>query len=150
MSTNPKPPAGEIAEILPPVRRGGWTQQRQAAFLRALAATHNVSAAAREVGMARQSAYKLRARLKGEPFDYAWDAAFQSFFDALAEVAMDRALNEVEVPHFHRGELVGTSRRFDERLTVALLAMRVSIRRPRPPLTHAASCYEPDDFQRLV
>ena len=28
--------------------------------------------------------------------------------------------------------------------------MRASIRRPRPPLTHAASCYDADDFQRLV
>jgi len=43
-----------------------------AEFLRQLAATHSVSAAARSVGMSRQSAYKLRDRLKGEPFDIAW------------------------------------------------------------------------------
>ncbi|MCB1719955.1 MAG: hypothetical protein KDK05_32950, partial [Candidatus Competibacteraceae bacterium] len=45
-------------------RHDGWTPARQAAFLRELAASHCVSAAARAVGMSRQSAYALRARLK--------------------------------------------------------------------------------------
>ena len=128
----------------------GWTPERQAGFLRALAATHNVSAAARSVGMSRQSAYQLRARLKGQPFDYAWEFAFQCAFDALAQAAMDRALNGVEVPHYHKGELVGTSRRFDERLTVALLQMRDGFLRPEPPPRHPASGWEPDDFGLLV
>jgi len=100
--------------------------------------------------MTRQSAYKLRARLRGEPFDLAWDAAFQSSFDALAEAAMDRALNGVEVPHYHKGELVGTSRRFDERLTVSLLGMRNAFLRPPAPMRHPSSAYEPDDFRGLV
>lgn len=93
-------------------------------FLRMLAASQNVSAAAKSVGMSRQSAYKLRARLKGAPFDIAWEAAFRHGYDNLAHAALERALNGVEVPHYYRGELVGTSRRYDERLTVALLAMR--------------------------
>lgn len=134
----------------PRSRRDSWTPQRQAAFLRALAASHNVSKAAKTVGKSRQSAYKLRAGLKGEPFDYAWDAAFQSCFDALAERAMDRALTGVEVPHYHKGELVGTSRRFDERLTVALLAMRDSFLRPPAPHYHDASAFDSDDFPGLV
>lgn len=134
----------------PSDRHDGWTQQRQADFLRALAETHSVSAAARMVGMTRQSAYKLRARLRGEPFDLAWDAAFQSCFDALAEAAMDRALNGVEVPHYHKGELIGTSRRFDERLTVSLLGMRGNFLRPPAPMRHPSSAYEPDDFRGLV
>lgn len=142
-----------IVEILPaeppPERHDGWTRDKQAAFLRALAATHNVSAAAREVGLTRQSAYKLRARLKGEPFDLAWDAAFQSAYDALAEAAMERALKGVEVPHYHKGELVGTSRRYDERLTVALLLMRER-RRSLPPPWHSASAYGRDDLGKLV
>lgn len=52
---------------------------------------------------------------------------------------MDRALNGTEVPHYHKGELVGTHRRFDERLTLGLLHLRAGApahRRdlPRPAL----------------
>lgn len=158
MSTRRKTPSAAalaasstVVEILgperAPTRHDGWTTERQVAFLRALAATHSIAAAAREVGMTRQSAYRLRARLKGEPFDLAWDAAFHSAYDALAEAAMERALGGVEVPHYHRGELVGTSRRFDERLTIALLAMRPVY---APPQWHPASGYEPGDLNGLI
>ncbi len=146
--------AADVVEILPPpfapASHDGWSVERQTAFLRALATTHNVSAAARAVGLSRQSAYKLRARLRGQPFDMAWDAAFQSAFDRLAEAAMERALNGVEVPHYHQGELVGTSRRYDERLTIALLAMRERFLRPPAPAYHEASHYEAEDFRALL
>ena len=81
----------EPAPQTPAERHDGWTPQKQAQFLQALAATHCVASAAREVGLSRQSAYKLRARLRGQPFDLAWNAAFQTAFDALAEAAMARA-----------------------------------------------------------
>ncbi len=131
-------------------RRDGWTPQRQATFLRALASSHSVKHAARAAGMSRQSAYALRARLKGEPFDLAWIAALRCRFDALAEAAMERALNGVEVPHYYKGELVGTSRKFDERLTVALLLMRDSFRAPYLPDNPPDEDYGPDEFGRLV
>jgi hypothetical protein len=144
-------PAQRVSAQRPPTQRyDGWTPARQAAFLRALATTHNISAAARAAGMTRQAAYALRARLKGQPFDLAWDAAFQSSFDALAEAAMERALDGVEVPHFHKGELVGTSRHYDERLTIALLRMRESFLRAPAPPTRDASMYEPEDFRGLL
>jgi hypothetical protein len=101
-----------------------WCKGRMADFLRALAGTHCVASAARSVGMSRQSAYRLRARLKGEPFDIAWEAAFQHGYDALHQVALERALHGVEVPVFHMGEQIGTRRHFDERLTVHLLSAR--------------------------
>lgn len=107
-----------------PLRHDMWTKAKMAQFLRELAATHNVAAAAKAVGMSRQSAYRMRARLKGEPFDIAWETAFQHGYDALAQAALERALHGVEVPHFHKGELVHISRKFDERLTVFLLAAR--------------------------
>ncbi len=136
---------------LPAIRHDGWTPQRQATFLRELAATHCVSKAARAAGMSRQSAYALRARLKGEPFDRAWTAALLCRFDELADAAMERALFGVEVPHYYKGELVGTSRKFDERLTVALLAMRESLRPQRSdPSYHPAAEYRADDFGPLV
>ena len=93
-------------------------------FLRALADSNNVSAAAKSVGMSRQSAYRLRARSKGTPFDIGWEASFLHGYDNLAHAALDRALNGVEVPHYYKGELIGRSRKYDERLTIALLAMR--------------------------
>ena len=101
-----------------------WSKPRMADFLRALGATHSVSDAARSVGMSRQSAYRLRARLKGQPFDIAWEAAFQHGYDALHQAALERALHGVEVPVFHNGEQVGSYRRYDERLTTFLLARR--------------------------
>ena len=101
-----------------------WTKPRMAEFLRELAACHSVAAAARHVGMSRQSAYRLRARLKGEPFDIAWEAAFQHGYDALHQAALERALFGVEVPVFHGGEQIGTRRHFDERLTCFLLSAR--------------------------
>lgn len=103
-------------------RHDGWDLERQAAFLRALSATHSVSEAAKSVGRSRQSAYRLRSRLKGQPFDLAWEVAFHHSYDVLAHTALERALNGVEVPVFFQGEQVGSYRRFDERLTVALLA----------------------------
>jgi hypothetical protein len=100
-----------------------WTNRKMAEFLRALAATHSVKAAAKSVGMSRQSAYRLRSRLKGKAFDTAWDEAFRHSYENLPYAALDRALNGVEVPHYYKGELIGTSRRFDERLTVTMLKM---------------------------
>ena len=131
-------------------RHDGWTPERQAIFLRELAATHCVATAARAAGMSRQAADDLRARSKGEPFDRAWQAALLNRFDVLAEAALERALNGVEVPHFYRGEQIGTSRKFDERLTVALLAMRDSFRPMTRPDWDPASRYAADDFGPLV
>ncbi len=92
----------------------------------------------------------MRARLRGQPFDFAWDAAFRFAFKALAEAAMDRAVNGVEVLHFHHGELVGTSRRFDERLTVALLAMRAQFMHDGALRSHPARRFDPADFNGLL
>lgn len=50
-----------------------WTRDKMVAFLRALARSGSVRAAAAAVGMSRQSAYRLRARL-GAGFAAAWDA----------------------------------------------------------------------------
>ena len=102
-------------------RYDGWSLDRQVGFLRALSATHSVTEAARSVGMARQSAYRLRSRLKGHAFDLAWEVAFHHSYDVLAHAALERALNGVEVPVYYRGEKIDTYRRYDERLTVALL-----------------------------
>ena len=103
-------------------RHDGWSLAKQAAFLRQLSASHSVSAAAKSVGMSRQSAYRLRSKLKGQAFDLAWEVAFHHSYDVLAHAALDRALNGVEVPVYYKGEKVDSYRKYDERLTVALLS----------------------------
>jgi hypothetical protein len=49
-----------------------WTRDKIHAFILALARGRSVAAAARSVGMSRQSAYYLRARL-GAGFAQVWD-----------------------------------------------------------------------------
>ncbi len=119
-------------------------------FLRELAASNNVSAAAKSVGMSRQSAYRLRARFKGMPFDIGWEAAFLHGYDNLAHAALERALNGVEVPHYYKGELVGTSRKFDERLTIALLAMRNRYGAPLVSRNGAAAEFHSEAWDDLL
>ncbi|MXO86596.1 hypothetical protein GRI38_11230 [Altererythrobacter aurantiacus] len=56
-------------------RKDGWTHERQAAFIGYLAETRSVAAAAQAVSMAREGAYRLRAREGAASFARAWDAA---------------------------------------------------------------------------
>lgn len=59
----------------PPIRSHAeyrWTRAKVLAFLDALARGETVAGAARGVGMGRQSAYRLRARL-GSGFAQVWD-----------------------------------------------------------------------------
>jgi len=56
-------------------RRDGWTVERQARFIGMLVETRSVAAAARAVGMGRESAYRLRKRPGAAGFAAAWDAA---------------------------------------------------------------------------
>ena len=127
-----------------------WTPARQGEFLRALAASHCVATAARSVGMSRQSAYRLRNRLRGGPFDSAWRCAFRRQFDTLAEIALERAVNGREVPHYYKGQLVGTHRVYDGRLTMALLTMQQRLTRLKDPASDEEALYHPDDFAALV
>lgn len=53
-------------------RRDGWTPERQLKFLDALTATRSVTAAARAVGMSRESAHRLRGRRDGALFAHLW------------------------------------------------------------------------------
>jgi hypothetical protein len=127
-----------------------WNKPKMAMFLRELAACHNVAAAAKSVGMSRQSAYKLRNRLKGQPFDIAWEAAFQHGYDALHQAALERALFGVEVPVYHAGEQVGTRRHFDERLTVFFLSRRNAQGAQRISRYGAAAEFWSERWERML
>lgn len=97
-------------------RHSEWTRTKMVEFLRELAATQSVSAAAKAVGMSRTSAYNLRNRLQGTPFALGWEVALEMGMHQLAHALMDRALNGVEVQRYYHGELVATTRRYDNRL----------------------------------
>jgi hypothetical protein len=143
--------ASPEADSAPPPRSGDrWTPARMADFLRQLSATHSVSAAAKSVGMSRQSAYRLRSRLKDEAFDLAWEVAFHHSYNNLGQAALDRALNGVEVPVYFQGELVGSYRKYDERLTLALLGMRGTRDAPVLGRHVAAAAEHAAEFEALV
>ena len=61
----PRPPRRSNADYR-------WTKPKVLAFLHALGTTGSVAQAARGVGMSRQSAYRLRARM-GAGFAAVWD-----------------------------------------------------------------------------
>lgn len=58
-------------------RADGWTPLRQAEFIGMLAQTGSVREAAAFVGMARETAYRLRSNPGAESFNAAWDAALR-------------------------------------------------------------------------
>jgi hypothetical protein len=77
MREAPSPAPASLSSFTPvPVRarRDGWTAERQHAFIAALARTGCVGRAALEVGMSRESAYRLRRRRGAESFAAAWDS----------------------------------------------------------------------------
>lgn len=123
----PKGKALSVDLILPPLvptrpRDDGWTPARQRGFLEALANCGSVSAAARSVGMSRESAYALRRRAGARGFAQAWDAARLLAAEHLVDLAWDRAtVGEVRQIFYH-GELVGETRHYDNRLLLGLIA----------------------------
>ncbi len=106
------------------MRRGGWSAERQREFIELLAETGSVRAACRRMGVGEHHLYKLRAHPEGASFRKAWEAALDLGIARIEDVAMDRALNGVETPVYHRGELIGTRRVYNDRLLMFLLRNR--------------------------
>jgi hypothetical protein len=98
----------------------GWTPERQTRFLDHLSTNGNVRSACRRIGLSREAAYRLRRR---DPlFARGWAAAVVKAHDHSIEVLADRAIEGVEEAIYHRGELIGTRRRYDSRLLLAHIA----------------------------
>jgi hypothetical protein len=118
---SPAPAARRARAYQRTSRAHEWTRAKMREFLRALAATASVSQAAQQVGMSRQSAYDLRARLVGRPFDLAGEVALEHALQQLGHAALERAIHGVPRPHYYQGEKVGEHRVFNESLTLFLL-----------------------------
>lgn len=128
--------APAAAHTLPPFtpvprlkdRTNGWKPEVQRAFIEALAETGSVKSAAARVGRAEVGAYLLRRHPEAQQFCEAWDAALDIGMRRIEDVAMDRALNGVEVPMYAYGKLVGTRRIYNDRLLMFMLRNRAPTR----------------------
>lgn len=110
-----------------PVRRRprleGWTEEKQRRFIEVLADTGLVAAAAKAVGMSRESAYRLRRAGHGAAFARAWDAARHHAGALIEDIAFERAIEGVEQEVYDRnGEVVGARLVHDNRLLKYLLS----------------------------
>ena len=105
-------------------RRNGWSEERQRAFIAALARCGSVAAAARSVGMTSRSAYRLCDAEGGDSFVAAWDQAMDIGMSRLRCDALQRALEGGFVPIYRRGKLVRVEHRRSDRLAIALLGGR--------------------------
>lgn len=74
--------------------KGGWTQAKRAAFLEHLAATCNIAASARAVGMAPRGAHALKAR--DAVFAADWAGAIEAAYETLEARLLAYALGEAE------------------------------------------------------
>jgi len=74
--------------------RGGWTPAKRAAFLEHLAATCNIAASARAVGMAPRGAHALKAR--DAVFAADWARAIEAAYETLEVRLLAYALGEGE------------------------------------------------------
>ncbi|QFT78104.1 hypothetical protein [Erythrobacter sp. THAF29] len=126
--TKPNLPARIIPDFTPVprkrMRRGGWSADRQREFIELLAETGSVRSACRRMGVGEHHIYKLRRHPEAESFRKAWEAALDIGVQRIEDVAMDRALNGVEEPVYHRGEIVGTRRAYNDRLLMFMLERR--------------------------
>lgn len=105
-------------------RRHGWSEERQRAFIVALARCGSVSAAAKHVGMTPRSAYRLLDAPGADGFAKAWDAAVDEGIERLRGGALERALHGGFVPIYRRGKLVRVEHRHNDRLAIAMLSGR--------------------------
>lgn len=74
--------------------KGGWTPAKRAAFLEHLAATCNIAASARAVGMAPRGAHALKKR--DAAFAADWAGAIEAAYETLEVRLLAYALGEAE------------------------------------------------------
>ncbi len=111
-------------------RSNGWNPEVQLAFIEALASTGSVRAACRRVNRSECGAYQMRRHPEGRSFAKAWQAALALGVQKLEDIAMDRALNGVEVPVYAYGKIIGTRRVYNDKLLMFILRNRATERFP--------------------
>ncbi len=109
------------------LRANGWTPARQVAFIGHLAQTRSVALAAQRVGMARETAYRLRTRKLAEGFVRAWDAAAgRVWLSPNPKVTLEALLWQVETglwrPVMRNRRFVRIARKANDTAMLRLLA----------------------------
>jgi hypothetical protein len=123
--------AGESASSVPDFERvklryrhDGLTPARQVSLIQTMAACGCIREACARVGISPEAVYELRRRPDAQSFRLAMDFALDGAADRVEDAVYSRAINGVEVPHYYKGALVGTHRRYDERLAMFILRYR--------------------------
>lgn len=130
-----------VAPPTPPARKE-WTAfdtRKRATFLQALAEGHTVSTAARTAGVARTTAYEVRA--VDREFAAAWDVALEDGVQVLEEEVFRRAVQGItrEKGIYHQGVRIDTeaiTEFSDVLLMFYLKAKRPDIYRERTEVKH--------------
>lgn len=104
----------------PAARRMTLTKRR--VFLRWLSQTANVARAAREAGIDRSMAYRLRQ--ESDSFRTSWDEAMNEALDTLEAALFERAALGVERPVFYGGKHCGTVTQYSDALGMFILRAR--------------------------
>jgi hypothetical protein len=102
-----------------PRGRSVRTDRARETFLEVLAASCNVSEAARKAGMSRRAAYDWREA--DETFAAAWDDAEQEAADKLEREAWRRAVEGTDKPVTFQGVITATYKEYSDRMLEILL-----------------------------
>lgn len=103
-------------------RKGGFTPQRQRAFILNLAACGSVTKAAKAIGTSRHAISKLRNAAGAESFDAAWGNAARRGAKQILDVMIENAVHGTPEYLYQKGELVAERRRFSTRAQMWLVA----------------------------
>jgi len=150
---DPEVPALPLDEYTksPSQRIGGWSGEKQATFLRAIAEGATVGQACRLVGLTQQSAYAFRLSARGAHFALGWEAALLHARNCLADTLMERALHgTVETITRSDGSEV-ERHRIDNRLGMAMLTRldRMADKAAKEA-THAAARLVAQEFEAYI
>jgi hypothetical protein len=118
------PPVPDFEPVILRYRHDGLTPARQVGVVQAMAECGCVREACARVGVSAEAVYELRRRPDAQSFRVAMDLALDGAADQVEDGVFGRAIHGVEIPHYYKGELVGTHRRFDERLAMFILRYR--------------------------
>lgn len=105
----------------PRPRIDGWTEDKQRAFVEALADCGIIRHAAAQVGMSERSVSTLRRRPDGASFARACDAAVRLASPRLNSIAFERGVEGTIKRYYYHGELKAEERVYDNRLLTYLL-----------------------------
>jgi len=142
-----KPAPKRRAKAKPKPKRETWTAEMKRTFLANLAATANVQASIRSIGMSESAVYRLRQR--SPEFRAEWMAALREGYARLELMVLERAMNGTQKPIVHAGQIVGQVTEYSDRLALTLLtAHREAVMGEGTAAKAAAS--EPEEVRRRI